>query len=74
MLKSTTKTLTKTSTQIYPKKFDTNFSFIAKCVTRRIKESKLMFIETNTLTVEICNQNTTLIKLEHIYNWVNKII
>jgi len=43
-------------------------------VTRRIKENKPMFIKTNTLRVEFYSQNSTLIKLEYIYNWVNKII
>ena len=74
MLKGAAKTLTETVTQTHPKNSTRNFSFTAKCVTRRIKVNKPMFIETNTLRVEFCSQNSTLIKLEHIYNWVNKII
>ena len=74
MFNSAVKTLTKMAMQIHPRNSKQNFSFIAKFVTRRIKENKPMFIEMNTLRVEFCSQNSTLIKLEHIYNWVNKII
>jgi len=60
MLKGAAKILTEMATQIHPRNSTLNFSYTAKCVARRIKENKPMFVETNTLSVEFYSQNSTL--------------
>ena len=60
MLKGAAKILIEMATQIHPRNSTLNFSYTAKCVARRIKENKPMFVETNTLSVEFYSQNSTL--------------